>query len=92
MFFVVDGTATPGAASIPTKFGVTLANGTNDIATTSVSMLFDKLGTFSAPTIQTGVYTSSPDTRPAGVKGMIIFNNTTSTFQGYNGTAWVNLN
>ena len=38
------------------------------------------------------VYTSSPDTRPAGVKGMIIFNDTTGKFQGYNGSTWSDLN
>jgi len=48
-------------------------------------------GTFVAQAIQTGVYTDTPDTKPAGAKGLIIFNDTTGTFQGYNGTAWVDL-
>lgn len=53
---------------------------------------FNNAGVFSAPIMQTGVYTSTPETRPTGVKGMIIFNDTTSKFQGYNGTTWVDLN
>ena len=49
-------------------------------------------GVFSAPAFKAGVYTSTPvDTRPTPAKGMIIFNDTTGTFQGYNGTAWVDL-
>jgi hypothetical protein len=37
------------------------------------------------------VHTSSPDNRPTGVKGLIIFNDSTGKFQGYNGTTWVDL-
>lgn len=54
---------------------------------------FRHTGTFEAPVIQTGVYESTPlDTRPTGVKGMIIFDDATGRFQGFNGTTWVDLN
>ena len=53
---------------------------------------FDHTGTFSAPVLQTGVYTDSPETRPTGVKGMVIFNDSTGKFQGFNGATWVDLN
>jgi hypothetical protein len=64
-------------------------NNTNDAPNFAT---FDANGVFSAPTIQTGVYTTDPsDTRPTGVKGMIIFNDTSETFQGFNGQTWVDL-
>lgn len=37
-------------------------------------------------------FTSSPDTRPTGVAGMIILDTTTSKFQGWTGSAWADLN
>lgn len=54
---------------------------------------FKPEGTLVAPVIQTGVYSTSPDDlRPATpAKGMIIFNDTTSQFEGWNGAAWVTL-
>lgn len=54
---------------------------------------FKPSGEFVAPVLQTGVYSTSPDDlRPANpAKGMIIFNDTAGTFEGYNGTAWVTL-
>lgn len=49
-------------------------------------------GSFSAPILQTGVYATTPsDTRPTGVKGMIIFNDTSGKFQGFDGSTWVDL-
>ena len=37
-------------------------------------------------------YTTSPDTRPVSpVAGMIIFETTTNSFQGWNGSSWVTL-
>lgn len=53
---------------------------------------FDVNGVFSVPAMKVGVYTDTPDTRPTGSKGMIIFNDTTGKFQGHNGTTWVDLN
>ena len=50
-------------------------------------------GVFNAPVLQTGnEYTTDPDTRPSNPdKGMIIFEKTTNTFQGWNGSGWVTL-
>jgi len=64
----------------------------NDPLNSKIAQL-DINGVFSAPVIQTGVYATTPtDLRPSfPTKGMIIFNDTDGTFQGYNGTAWVNL-
>jgi hypothetical protein len=53
---------------------------------------FNNQGVLSAPVMQVGSYTDSPDTRPAGVKGMIIFNDTSGKFQGFDGNTWVDLN
>jgi hypothetical protein len=50
---------------------------------------FNSCGVFSVPVVQTGAYTDN--NLPAGDKGMIIFNDSTGKFQGYNGTGWVNL-
>lgn len=60
----------------------------------SVTMFnFHPDGSFVAPVIQTGVYSTSPsDLRPATpAKGMIIFNDTLSQFEGWNGSSWVTL-
>ncbi len=55
--------------------------------------LFKGNGTLELPgAAQVGVFTSAPETRPTGVKGMIIFNDSTSKFQGFDGTTWVDLN
>lgn len=51
----------------------------------------DPTGVVAAPVMQVGVFTDTPETRPTGVKGMIIFNDTTGKFQGFNGTTWVDL-
>ena len=54
--------------------------------------VFTGNGVFEAPVLRTtNTYTTSPDTRPTGVLGMIIFETTTNTFQGWNGTNWVTL-
>lgn len=61
--------------------------------TTFTEYKFNANGTFaSAGAVQVGVFTDTPETRPTGVKGMIIFNDTTGKFQGYTGSAWVDLN
>jgi hypothetical protein len=38
-----------------------------------------------------GVPDATTEQRPEGADGQIVFNSTTSTFQGYIGNAWVNL-
>jgi hypothetical protein len=85
MFFTVDGTISNGG-QIPSKFSLTVGDGTNALGT--VAMSFNKLGSLYAPIIQTGLYaTGSYPATPS--KGMIIFDSTLNHFYGYNGTAWV---
>ncbi len=91
--FLTNGTITTGASSIPMSLTVLLGDGTNDIGSSAGQFSFNNTGSFVAPVLQTGVYTTTPsDSRPTGVKGMIIFNDTTGKFQGHDGTAWVDLN
>jgi hypothetical protein len=53
---------------------------------------FKATGTFaSAGAVQVGSFTSTPETRPTGVAGMIIFNTTTSKHQAFDGTIWHDL-
>jgi len=56
---------------------------------------FDNVGVFQSPVLQPGVYADDAArdaavTAPAA--GMIIFNTTNTKFQGYTGSAWVDLN
>ncbi len=85
-------TVTTGDPSVPTNLTVFLGNGTDALGSGPGIFSFNNDGSFTAPVIQTGVYTDTPETRPTGVKGMIIFNDTTGKFQGFNGSTWVDLN
>jgi len=92
LVFLSDGETTTGADSAPMRFGLFIGDGVNSLDDSPAKLFFDKTGTLSVPVLQTGVYTTTPtDDRPTGVKGMIIFNDTSGTFQGFNGSAWVNL-
>jgi len=69
-------------------FNLFTGNNSNMLA---IGASLDGAGTWTANTIKTGTYTSAPDTRPTGSKGMIIFNDTTGKFQGFDGSSWVDL-
>ena len=57
----VDGTVTPGASSLPTKFIIATANGTDGIFTTNKQMTFDSKGLLTVGAISVGDgSTSSP--------------------------------
>ncbi len=84
-----DWEATANTATDYPASTLVLAAGNNSGSPVTASL--NSVGTFSAPTIQTGVYTDTPDTKPTGVKGMIIFNDTTGKFQGFDGSTWVDL-
>lgn len=92
MFGQVNAVPNSANPSIAGKFVITVADGTNDIFAVNKQATFDSAGTFTAPVLKTGVYTSAPDTRPTGSKGMIIYDDSTGKFQGYNGAVWVDLN
>lgn len=64
-----------------------------DYLTASGALRFTSSGILKVPVVQVGIYTTAPtDSRPTGARGMIIFNDTSGKFQGFDGTSWVNLN
>jgi len=75
-----------------TYFGIALSDGVNGPdANESKSLIFDSSGTLSVPiTKLTGTTFSQRDSM-APAEGTIIFNTSSKKFQGYNGTAWVDL-
>lgn len=83
---VEDASITPGS-----PFDATIRIGSFNGFLANKFLSIDSQGIASASVIQTGVYTDTPETRPTGVKGMIIFNDTTGKFQGHDGTTWVDL-
>ena len=89
---VVIGGLVDGAVinnQIPGLFAV---QNTNSTGNGFVTLTFNSKGVLSVPALQTGVYVTTPaDARPTPAKGMIIFNDTSGVFEGYNGTAWVTL-
>ena len=90
IFFIADGTVTNGYVPGRVAFSVRNAAGTDNIY-----YAMNSKGTFSAPKIRVSqTFTTSPDNRPTGTDrttGTIIFETTTNTFQGWNGTTWVTL-
>jgi hypothetical protein len=89
--FSTQGTITTGSPTIPMSCTLFVGNGTDELSSSPGNFTFSNDGSFSAPIVQVGVWdTSVSDDRPT-VKGMITFNDTTGKFQGYNGTAWVDL-
>jgi hypothetical protein len=84
---IVDPAALVTTGHVPGAFAAITISATGSQNT----LIFDSAGVLNAPVLQTGnTYTTSPDTRPAlPSKGMIIFETTTNTFQGWNGSAWV---
>jgi hypothetical protein len=92
MFAVADGVPNSANDSVPGKLVIATANGTDDIFSANKQMSFDSKGVLAAPVMQTGLYADNT-ARDAAITsptaGMIILNG--STFQGYNGSAWVTL-
>lgn len=74
---------------MPSKLLIGVSSSTGISIATAFSV--DSAGVASAPVIKTGVYLTAPtDLRPANpAKGMIIFNDTSGQFEGWNGTSWV---
>ena len=105
MLFGYDGTAQSRAVTIGARVDGTIATGivpgefiaVVQSSTVNVShvLSFNSKGTLSAPVIQTGVYTDATARNTfiaTPTKGMIVFNDATNKFEGYDGTAWVDLN
>jgi hypothetical protein len=93
----VDPGTTVSTGIIPGEF-IAVAQSTTvgyDNPGDSHILSFNSKGRLSVPVIKTGVYDDAT-ARDAFVtvpeKGMIIFNDDTNKFQGYDGSAWVDLN
>ena len=90
IFFIADSTVTNGYVPGRIAFSVR-----NNAGTDNIYYAMNSKGTFTAPKIRVSqTYTTSPDNRPTGTDrsvGTIIFETTTNTFQGWNGTTWVTL-
>lgn len=86
--------ASDGVSTLPLgKLVFAVLNG-SDVADAKKATL-DNVGVFQSPVLQPGVYADDA-ARDAAVTaptaGMIIFNTTNTKFQGYTGSAWVDLN
>jgi hypothetical protein len=89
--FFTQGTITTGSPTVPASCNIFVGNGVDGLDGTAGVFTFNNDGSLVAPIMQVGVWdTSVSDDRPTA-KGMITFNDTTGKFQGYNGTAWVDL-
>ncbi len=87
MFAAADGVPNSANPSIPGKFVITVADGTNDIFTANKQMIFSSNGVLTAPIFKPGSYaTGSLPSTPA--EGWIVFDSTTKEWKGWNGTLW----
>jgi Major tropism determinant N-terminal domain len=87
MFAQVDGVPNSANPSIPGKFVITVANGTDSIFTNNKQMIFSSNGVLSVPIIKPASYaTGSLPTSPQ--EGWIVFDSTTKEWKGWNGTLW----
>jgi hypothetical protein len=88
----VSETPAPGGTSIPSCFRVVLSSETESYATNANNeLMFTNKGVLEVPVFKAkGTNFANRDamtTEP----GMIIFNTSNNTFQGFNGTSWVDL-
>lgn len=91
MLSQVTGAPNSSNPSIPGKFIIAVADGTNDIFVVNKQITFDSTGTFAAPIMKVGSYDNSGESAITGAIGMIIYNTTTNKFRGYSNTGWVDL-
>lgn len=84
---IVDGTVS--STAVPARLEVSVANASGTLVT-PVKVKATQVEFTVAPIVPS--FTSTPDTRPTGVAGMIILDTTTSKFQGWTGSAWADLN
>jgi hypothetical protein len=92
--FFVDGTPTPGAVSVPSKFLVVVSDGVGEVGTSA--MILNSKGVLSAPIMQPGSYTTTQRDALTPAVGMMIYNTTLNKFQGYQNSGgtvleWVDL-
>jgi hypothetical protein len=75
-----------------TYFGVALSDGVNGpAANESKALIFDSSGTLRVPVAQLGSTSFAQRDSMTPTAGTIIFNSSNKKFQGFNGTAWVDL-
>ncbi len=87
MFALCDGVPNSANPSVPGKYVITVANGTDDIFTVNKQASFSSNGVFEAPIFKPGAYaTGSLPSSPA--EGWIVFDSTTKEWKGWNGTLW----
>ena len=88
----VDGTPNPSGTSIPSSFRVILSNETSTFVTNADNgLMFTNKGVLEVPVFKAkGTNFANRDSMTAE-PGMIIFNTSNNTFQGFNGTSWVDL-
>ena len=89
---LADGTPNSSGASVPSKFSVAVSGYSNSYNPTgSDNLEFNSKGVLSAPIFKArGMPFSTRDSLTAE-PGMIIFNESNNTFQGYTGSSWVDL-
>jgi hypothetical protein len=87
MFAQADNTPTSGANSVPGRFVISVANGTDSIFSSSKSLVFSSNGVLSVPIIKPASYATG--SLPSGPEeGWIVFDSTTKEWKGWNGTLW----
>lgn len=92
MGFFVDGTVDNTKNNVPSKFAISLADGTNQASPNNTQNLeFDKRGVLTSPVFKAKGTTFAGRDSLNAEAGMIIFNSSNGKFQGYTGTAWVDL-
>tara|TARA_B100000683_G_scaffold277731_1_gene338417 strand:- start:4631 stop:6073 length:1443 start_codon:yes stop_codon:yes gene_type:complete len=84
----------PDLEIYPTDFGITLSDGRtlpSAFWDNPTGLNFNGKGVLSVPIFQAKGHTEASKTEVETKEGMIIFNTTLKKFQGYDGSAWVNL-
>jgi hypothetical protein len=77
---------------IPGALAINLSNGTNEPREDNPNIfIFTGAGVFSTPVIKLGSKTFSQRDSLMPEAGTMIFNSSNNTFQGFNGTSWVDL-
>ena len=94
MFANITKIPDPELEIYPTDFAITLSDGENLPSAfwdNPTGLNFDGEGVLAVPIFKSKGRTSAEFNDVNAEEGMIIFNKTTKKFQGYNGTAWVDL-
>jgi len=94
LFVGFAGTRIEQSSETGNSYPCSFVLGTYDYQSNITEAVLNSRGVFSAPILKTGIYadgTERDNQVGTPTKGMIVFNDTSGTFQGYNGTSWVDL-